>query len=209
MLGVYPIEAEIDKRKLMFFGKLCNLGLGTLSKQIFLYRLHDFIASVSDGKQISGFIRDIWQMLLKYNLMNYLQSFVNETKFPRKFSWKNIIRQSIHNYQLESWLNRTETDRDFLMFRDLHHSITPARIYKFDFSFDDIKFIKFVAKLWTVIPLEILKTCTLCNEVYNDPIQHATLWCNDTDVTTHFEKTTHFENFFQSALKIEQPQRTL
>jgi hypothetical protein len=44
MLGVYPIEAEIYKRKLMFFGKLCNLGLGTLSKQIFLHRLHDFIA---------------------------------------------------------------------------------------------------------------------------------------------------------------------
>jgi hypothetical protein len=113
--------------------------------------------------------------------MNYLQSFVNETKFPRKFTWKNIIRQSIHNYQLESWLNRTETDRDFFMFRDLHHSITPARIYKFDFSFDDMKFIKFVAKLWTVTPLESLKTCTLCNKVYNDPFQHATLWCNDTE----------------------------
>jgi hypothetical protein len=47
MLGIYPIEAEIDKRKLMFFGKLCNLGLGTLSKK-FLYRLHDFIAN--EGK---------------------------------------------------------------------------------------------------------------------------------------------------------------
>ena len=30
-----------------------------------------------------------------------------------------------------------------------------------------------------------------------------------TRVTTHFEKITHFEKFFQSALKIEQPQRTL
>jgi hypothetical protein len=28
-------------------------------------------------------------------------------------------------------------------------------------------------------------------------------------VTTHFEKITHFENLFQSALKFEQPQRTL
>jgi hypothetical protein len=61
------------------------------------------------------------------------------------------------------------------MFRDLHHSIIPGRIYKFDFSFDDIKFIKFVAKLWIVIPLEILRKCILCNKVYNDPFQHAAL----------------------------------
>jgi hypothetical protein len=34
---------------------------------------------------------------------------------------------------------------------------------------------------------------------------HPSLSCF---VTTHFEKNMHFENFFQSALKIEQPQRT-
>jgi hypothetical protein len=84
MLGVYPIEAEIDKRKLMLFDKLCNLGQGTLSKQIFLYRLHDFIAN--EGKERSKFIRDIWQILLKYNIMNYLQSFVNQTQFPKKIT---------------------------------------------------------------------------------------------------------------------------
>jgi hypothetical protein len=45
--------------------------------------------------------------LLKYNIMNYLQSFVNQTQFPKKITWKNIIRRSIHKYQFESWLNRT------------------------------------------------------------------------------------------------------
>lgn len=82
MLGIYPIETEIDKRKLVFFGKLCNFETNVLSKQIFLYRLQDFI--INEGKQVSGFLQDIWQILLKYDLLNYLQIFLNEAKFPGK-----------------------------------------------------------------------------------------------------------------------------
>ena len=179
MLGLYPIEAEIDKRKLMFFGKICNLGVNILSKRIFLYRIYDLIAN--EGKQVSGFVRDIWKILLKYDLINYLQIFLNEARFPTKGAWKTIVRQSIHNFQSIAWTTRTETDRDFKMFRNLHHNITPAKIYKFDFSFDEIRLIKFVAKLWTVTPLPSQQICALCEKTYHDPFQHAVLCCPATE----------------------------
>jgi hypothetical protein len=71
MLGLYPIILEIDKRKLVFFGKLCKLDTDCLSKNIFLYRLYGLLQG--DVKSLSGFLKDIYEILIKYNLIQYLK----------------------------------------------------------------------------------------------------------------------------------------
>lgn len=37
LFGLLPISSEIDKRKLLFFGRLCDLDTKTLTKQIYFY----------------------------------------------------------------------------------------------------------------------------------------------------------------------------
>lgn len=43
MLGIYPIVSEIDKRKLLFFGKICKLDTVCLTRNMFLAELYDLI----------------------------------------------------------------------------------------------------------------------------------------------------------------------
>lgn len=66
MFGLYFIVLEIDKRKLVFFGKLCKFDINCLMKNIFLFRLCDFL---QDGNKLFfGFLKDIYEILVKYNL---------------------------------------------------------------------------------------------------------------------------------------------
>lgn len=43
LCNLFPINGEISKRKLLFFGKLCNMDCSILSKKIFITRLHEFV----------------------------------------------------------------------------------------------------------------------------------------------------------------------
>ena len=57
LLGVYPIELEIDSRKLTLFGQMCRLNSNSWVKNVFLNRLTSFTTH-SNGRQ-TGFIADI------------------------------------------------------------------------------------------------------------------------------------------------------
>lgn len=178
MIGLHPIISEIDKRKLVFFGKLCKLDTNSLSKNIFLFRLYDLLQG--DIKQFSGFLKDIYEILIKYNLLQYLRSFVEVGQFPGKKDWKYIVKQSIHHQHTEEWRNRMEADPDFRIFKIFHNIISPIKLWKFDFSFDEVPLIRFLAKLWTIPPIYLGQTCRVCQETYDNQYQHAVLGCPST-----------------------------
>lgn len=69
LFGVYPISFEIDKRKLLFFGRLCLLNYETLPNRIFLTRLFSCLENLSKHKL--GFIPEILNLLTEYNLLNF------------------------------------------------------------------------------------------------------------------------------------------
>lgn len=178
MLGLHPIVSEIDKRKLAFFGKLCKLDINCLTKNIFLLRLCDFL---QDGnKPFSGFLKDIYEILAKYNLLQYLHLFLEAGNFPEKKDWKTIVKKSIHNHHTEEWRSRTENDPDFRMFKVFHNTVSPIRLWKFEFSFDEVPFIRLLAKLWTIPPMYIDQNCRICQCTYNNQFQHAALGCPST-----------------------------
>lgn len=87
MLGLHPIISEIDKRKLAFFGKLCKLDINCLAKNIFLLRLCDLLQD--SVKQPSGFLKDIYELLAKYSLLQHLHLFLETGKFPEKKGLEN------------------------------------------------------------------------------------------------------------------------
>lgn len=86
ILGIYPIISDIDERKLSFFGKLCNLDTDSLTKHIFLSRLYDFINN--DEIPFSGFLKDLDEILNKYNLLQHLRTFTEKCQFPGRNKWK-------------------------------------------------------------------------------------------------------------------------
>jgi hypothetical protein len=155
---------------------------------IFLYRLYDLLQG--DGKSLSGFLKDIYEILIKYNLIQYLKSFIEAGQFPGKKDWKYIVKQSVHLKHTEEWRNRIEHDRNFRMFKIFHNTIAPIKLWKFDFSFDEVPLIRFLAKLWTIPPVSVNETCRICQATYNNQYQHAVLGCP----STIFIRDSFFDN---------------
>ena len=95
-VGAVSIETEIDRRKLIFFGQLCNLSPDLRVKEIFVYRL---IHYMNDPCSITGFFPDIHRVLGKYGLDTYMYSFTTTGEFPSKQSWKRLVARNILNVE--------------------------------------------------------------------------------------------------------------
>jgi len=91
-IDLVPVQLEIDYRKLLMFGQLCRLDESYLAKQIFVHRLVRF---VNLGRQSRGFTPDMFRLLQKYELVQYLEVFCTTGVFPSKFSWKRTLKSMI------------------------------------------------------------------------------------------------------------------
>ena len=112
LLGILPIEAEIEKKKLSFFGQLCRLERKCAAKQLFLLRLSAFMLD----KSIYGFVNDIAIALCKFNLFDVMLKYVEDGSFPSKFLWKNSVTSSISRFYVNEWEARTSTHQ-FVIYR--------------------------------------------------------------------------------------------
>ena len=92
--GVYPISSEIDKRKLLFLGRLCLLNYEILANRIFLTRLFSLLENLS--KYQLGYIPDILNLLTEYNLLEILQQWLDTETFPNKQTWKITVNQAVN-----------------------------------------------------------------------------------------------------------------
>ena len=87
LLGILPIEAEIEKKKISFFGQLCRLERNCAAKQLFLLRLSAFMFD----KSIYGFVNDIAIALCRFNLFDVMLKYVEDGSFPSRLLWKNSL----------------------------------------------------------------------------------------------------------------------
>jgi hypothetical protein len=102
---------QIDKAKLLYFGRLCLSSVTMTAKQIFIIRLFSYLANPT--KQKLGFIPDIVRILNKYDLLDYLATFVNESIIPSKNKWRIIVQIQIKNYNTEKWKNGMVYKKNF------------------------------------------------------------------------------------------------
>ena len=94
MVGLRNITCDIEKRKLYFFGKLCKTKNSYLAKQIFLQRL---FSCLLDGRNHIGFIPDILNILCKYNLYEFLITYISDGNFPDKLQWKRLVVNAVES----------------------------------------------------------------------------------------------------------------
>ena len=125
MVELYRIHAEIDRRKLLFLRILCSLAPSAAALQIFLYKL--FMCTDSRNHD-SGFIADIFQTLIKYNLQHYLITYTDKLEFPSKSKWKRIINKSVFEYERSQWEHRVSNGSDCDRFKILHSKISAASL---------------------------------------------------------------------------------
>ena len=85
-----------------------------LTKQIFLQRL---FSCLLDGRNHIGFIPDILIILCKYNLYEFLITYISDGNFPDNLQWKRIIVNAVESKHNNDWLIRINSDNDFKRFR--------------------------------------------------------------------------------------------
>ena len=176
LLGWYPIETQIDKRKLNFLQKLCVMPTSILSRQIFNLRLH--LYALKGFKNQLGFIPDICAILLKYNLFHYLRSYLVNGTFPSKYTWKGIVNNAINSTHLQHWKDRVHTDIELSRFRSIHDSIAPSLLWKHSTS--KIEIINTTSAIQVLTARNFnnsIYVCKLCENASTDLNRHLVTGC--------------------------------
>ena len=156
LLGWYPIETQIDKRKLSFLQKLCVMPSNILSRQIFNLRLN--LYALKGFKNQSGFIPDICIVLMKYKLFHYLSTYLASGTFPNKYTWKSIVSKAINSTHSQHWKDRVYADNELSRFRHIHDSIAPSLLWKLSSSKTEI--------INTTSAIQVLTARNFNNSVY-------------------------------------------
>ena len=100
-LGLWTMEGFIDKNNLFFFKKLIASSSDLFHKKIFIRRLARFVCNVSSAMQ--GYIVDIFKVLTKYHLEEYMAIYIESGHLPTEQSWRDTIKSAIHWRQIEIW----------------------------------------------------------------------------------------------------------
>ena len=117
---MYPIEAEIDYRKLIFLGQLCHLPGGFRAKEIFIHRLIHI--NESPVKKL-GFVPDIFRILNKYSIVQVLNEYIRTGSFPNKISWKKVVREKINALYIDEMRTRISSSESLPRIYKVHIGI--------------------------------------------------------------------------------------
>ena len=176
MLGFPKIETLINERKLLFLRRLCSIPARSSSKQLFTYRLHSYFtmhASVN-----SGFIPDIISILDKYELLDYLKTFLACVFYPKK-SMENDYLQSIEHIETCEWIvrNKTEsTDRTIINIQsDLYSG---SLLWETDQVYPHVlRMFSFLTRLCTLSSTNSDTYCRHCHLAMQDAVEHFFIDC--------------------------------
>ena len=91
-VNAIPVVNTLESRKLNLFGQICRLNPNYLAKDVFNNRL---VRYVNIDRQCIGFIPDVYKLLQKYDLLAYLQAYLEDGQFPPRRQWKSIVGRSV------------------------------------------------------------------------------------------------------------------
>jgi hypothetical protein len=128
LLGLLPINAYMDRAKLLFLQGLCTMPGHYVSKTIFLFKLQ--MKNVNEQLIQKGYIHDILSILDKYNLTRYIEEYMEYGHFPTKTFWKSTVDNQIIAYQNEQYRTRTINSEDFHLFIEVMPELSPSIIWK-------------------------------------------------------------------------------
>ena len=177
LVHLHPITSEINKRKLLFLQKLCNMSEDYLSKQIFLRRLFQFQNRNNTVVQL-GFIPDIYIILKRYNLNMYIDQYINSATFPSKAKWKQIVKHALNNTERMVATDMLNTVYTLSRFRSVFNETN--KYWEAAKTQTDFKYIRTLLKIITRLPDQTVNICEKCNMHYEDLPLHILTECTIT-----------------------------
>jgi hypothetical protein len=175
-IGIFPVENEIDKRKLLFFGQLCQLDTNKKAKIVFVTRLIKFMNS---PRKQRGFIPDIYRIFGKYHLTSFLIDYVHSASFPSISCWKNIIKKHISTQVDFEYHNKSISDNCIREFISIHNEFIPCSIWRFcEIYRDYLTYCRTVVVIMSKLFSRDYDTiCIKCKMSTNAIAEHLVLFC--------------------------------
>ncbi|MEW8547065.1 MAG: hypothetical protein AB2693_26415, partial [Candidatus Thiodiazotropha sp.] len=176
MLGWLPLMSYVEQKKLSFLHNLCTMPPNMLSRQVFDLRLNLF--TLRGNKNQLGFIPDIWKVLKKYDLDDYLHRYLATAMFPSKYAWKSLIKTRIRNFYEAAWEERLNNDAEFARFKIIQPELTLSNIWNAALDKATAHATFLVARLWTMVPQQNDSIqCLLCGRLTYDIYKHLVSAC--------------------------------
>ena len=181
LLNIDTIEVEIDYRKLIFFGQLCNSPPQYCAKALFIHRMVEYKSRPS---AVQGFFADIYRLLGKYSLLDFFQKFENDGEFVSKLSWKRTIRTRMQMTREAEWSMKCVNSANA-------NSIVRIKEYNREYVFWEVsrafpKYYSLIQKAVRMLGIMFsglwIRECDLCQETVIEPTEHMLLFCCKTNV---------------------------
>ena len=188
LIGWYPVDYYIDKKKLSFLQKLCTMPPDLLPRKIFNLRLQLYMLRGYRGQKC--FIPDIVNILHKYELFNYMQRYLNSTDFPTTLRWKRIVHRALICHYTHNWDLRTIHNSTFRRFRLIHDSIAPSPIW---INCDTrAEVIHATSAINALVFRQFYDTyqCKLCDMRTDDIMKHIVIQCRE---MSHFREKFYID----------------
>ena len=168
-IGLWSLIGYIDKCKLIFLGRLCNLTCNSIVKSI-------FCASITQTAHSSDITSSFLSVARKYNLQRYLNSYIEQGVFLPKDKWRKIVHDSIHIYEEQSWLYSVSLNSSMIRYMNIHCKLTYHVLWDRIFLYPRYRSIlQFCLRISSRNILS--KCCALCNKHAFDYDCHIILHC--------------------------------
>ncbi|CAC5363649.1 unnamed protein product [Mytilus coruscus] len=172
-LGLCTIKGLIDKFKIFFLGRLCRASVTTTHKQLFNLRLGQIL---SEDLAKSSITYDLIQTLARYDMLSFLESYIEEAYIPDKRLWSKIVSQSITIFEENRWILSVQRQPKLNRYFKVHSCLTDHRLFRL--SATDTFFTRDLLLLIRLGSVAIKSgQCTICNHYTDDIVKHLNLNC--------------------------------
>ena len=134
--GLRSIESEIALRKLLFLGRLLTEDkMAPVVRNLFEIRTQSYF----DANIVSlGTLPTICEVLQKYDLFNYFDTWFSDSVFPMYLSWKAIVKTKIREFEENAWIDFVQTHPSFKFARTCLDNASPHKFWSISDQYPDL-----------------------------------------------------------------------
>ena len=134
--GLRSIESEIALRKLLFLGRLLTEDkMAPVVRNLFEIRTQSYF----DPNIVSlGILPTICEVLQKYDLFNYFDTWFSDSVFPTYLCWKAIVKTKIREFEENAWIDFVQKHPSFKFARTCLDNVSPHKFWFISNQYPDL-----------------------------------------------------------------------